>query len=190
MVLQLSVKPVRQFPQLVCVTTAPMTSIRMWPCQTRTPTAHIVAMEEAPCLPSRHQRATVNVSQLGGRWNESCFEMHTFLCRHSGGGFILACEDFGRMFNHLFSSCAFLLFFFLFFKVEISSHTLIPLFVIMIVMMKHFFIAQFPEKKGLKAIHNRHRHRHTHTHIHTCTQAYTHTHAQAYTHTTIPTKWG
>ena len=27
-----------------------------------------------------------------------------------GGGFFLACEDFGRMFNHLFSDCAFFFF--------------------------------------------------------------------------------
>ena len=37
-----------------------------------------------------------------------------------GGGFFLACEDLGRMFDH--SPPA------LFFKVEISSRTLIPLF--------------------------------------------------------------
>ena len=36
--------------------------------------------------------------------------------------FFLACEDFGRMFDHSFPACAF------FFKVEISSRTLIPLF--------------------------------------------------------------
>ena len=35
------------------------------------------------------------------------------------------CEDFWRMFNHPFPAC---IFFFFFFKVEISSHTLIPLF--------------------------------------------------------------
>ena len=41
-------------------------------------------------------------------------------------GFFLACEDLGRMFDNLFPACAvFLLFFF---KVEISSRTLIPLF--------------------------------------------------------------
>ena len=39
-----------------------------------------------------------------------------------GGGFFLACEDFGRMFDNSFSACAF------FFKVKISSRTLIPLF--------------------------------------------------------------
>ena len=39
-----------------------------------------------------------------------------------GVGFFLACEDFGRMFD--FPACTF----FFFFEVEISSHTLIPLF--------------------------------------------------------------
>ena len=40
-----------------------------------------------------------------------------------GGGFFLACEDFGRMFDHSFLVCAYF-----FSKVEISSRTLIPLF--------------------------------------------------------------
>ena len=40
----------------------------------------------------------------------------------SGGGFFLACKDFGRMFDHLFPTCAFF-----FFLVEISLYTLIPL---------------------------------------------------------------
>ena len=43
-----------------------------------------------------------------------------------GDGFLVACEDLGRMFNHSFPACAF--FFFFFFQVEISSLTLIPLF--------------------------------------------------------------
>ena len=42
-----------------------------------------------------------------------------------GGGFFLVCEGFGRMFDHLFPACAFF-----FFKVEISSRTLIPLFML------------------------------------------------------------
>ena len=40
-----------------------------------------------------------------------------------GGGFFLACEDFGRMFDHSFPACVFFWFFFFvffFFKVEIS----------------------------------------------------------------------
>ena len=41
-----------------------------------------------------------------------------------GGGFFLACENFGRMFDNSFPACAF---FFFFFKVEIRSHALIPL---------------------------------------------------------------
>ena len=54
-----------------------------------------------------------------------------------GGGFSLAFEDFGRMFDHSFSACAFFflsfflsffLFFFNFFWVDISSRALIPLF--------------------------------------------------------------
>ena len=44
-------------------------------------------------------------------------------CNSGGGGFFLTCEDFGRMFNHSFPACAFCLF-----EVEISSRTLIPLF--------------------------------------------------------------
>ena len=40
------------------------------------------------------------------------------------GGFFLACEDSGTMFNNSFPSCAF----FLFFNMEISSRKLIPLF--------------------------------------------------------------
>ena len=47
----------------------------------------------------------------------------------SGGGgdsgsFFLACEDFGRIFDHSFPDCAI----FFFFEVEISSSTLIQLF--------------------------------------------------------------
>ena len=41
-------------------------------------------------------------------------------------GYFLACEDFGRKCDHLFPACAF--FFSSFFEVEISSRTLIPLF--------------------------------------------------------------
>ena len=43
-----------------------------------------------------------------------------------GAGFFLLPENFGRIFNNSFPTCAFL--FFLFFKVEISLYTLIPLF--------------------------------------------------------------
>ena len=39
-----------------------------------------------------------------------------------GGGFVLVCEDLGRMFDNLFPAYAFF-----FFKVEISSRTLIPI---------------------------------------------------------------
>ena len=46
-----------------------------------------------------------------------------------GGGLFLACEDFGRMFDNLFSASALFFFFFCYFsEVEISSRTLIPLF--------------------------------------------------------------
>ena len=41
-----------------------------------------------------------------------------------GGGFFLAGEDFGRMFDNLFPACAF----FFFWLVEISLSKLIPLF--------------------------------------------------------------
>ena len=41
------------------------------------------------------------------------------------GGYFLACHDFGRMFDYPFPARAFLL---LFFLVEFSSRTLIPLF--------------------------------------------------------------
>ena len=40
-----------------------------------------------------------------------------------GGFFFLACEDFGRMFDHSFPACSFF-----FFVVEISPCTLVPLF--------------------------------------------------------------
>ena len=43
-------------------------------------------------------------------------------CTDGGGGFFLASENLGRMFDHLLSACAF------FVCVEISSRTLIPLF--------------------------------------------------------------
>ena len=39
------------------------------------------------------------------------------------GGFFLVCEDFGRMFDNSYPACGFF-----FFKVEISSPTLFPLF--------------------------------------------------------------
>ena len=46
------------------------------------------------------------------------------LSDYTCGGFFLACEDFGRMFDHSFPACAF----FFGVEVEISSRTLIPLF--------------------------------------------------------------
>ena len=48
----------------------------------------------------------------------SCVQRSTY-----GGGFFLTCDDFGRMFEHSFPACTFF-----YIKVEISSHTLIPLF--------------------------------------------------------------
>ena len=42
--------------------------------------------------------------------------------------FFLACEDFGRMFDHSFPACPLPPPFFFFFEVEISLRTLIPLF--------------------------------------------------------------
>ena len=45
------------------------------------------------------------------------------LCGVGGGGFFLACEDFGRMFYNSFPACAFF-----FFLLEISSRTLLPHF--------------------------------------------------------------
>ena len=42
-------------------------------------------------------------------------------------GFFLTCEDFGRMFDHSFPTCA-LNFCFLLIEVEISLYTLIPLY--------------------------------------------------------------
>ena len=54
--------------------------------------------------------------------------VHTYLCGpqsfsvcYHGGSFFLACDDFGRRFNHSFSACV------CFFEVEIISRTLIPL---------------------------------------------------------------
>ena len=44
----------------------------------------------------------------------------------NGRGFLLSSEDFGRMLDHSFPACAFILFYF--FEVEVSSRTLIPLF--------------------------------------------------------------
>ena len=44
------------------------------------------------------------------------------------GCFVLAGDNFGRMFDHSFPACAFFLSFFFFYDVEISSRTLIPLF--------------------------------------------------------------
>ena len=51
--------------------------------------------------------------------NKKCLKGSTHI-----GGFFLACKDFGRMFNQSLPACAF----FFFFKAEIRSHTLIPLF--------------------------------------------------------------
>ena len=51
-----------------------------------------------------------------------CLGVHN-MC--GGGVFFLACEDFGRMFDNSFPTCVFFCFVF---KVEISSHILIPLF--------------------------------------------------------------
>ena len=49
----------------------------------------------------------------------SFVEYYTLRC---GGGLFLACEDFGRIFDHLFPACAFFVFVF---EMEISSRTLI-----------------------------------------------------------------
>ena len=48
------------------------------------------------------------------------------VCGDGGGGFFLACENFGRMFDNSFSTYDFFLLL-LFFKVEISLRKLIPL---------------------------------------------------------------
>ena len=53
-----------------------------------------------------------------------CVKMAS-LAPGSYGGFFFACEDFERMFDHSVPACAF---FFFFFEVEISSRTLILLF--------------------------------------------------------------
>ena len=53
-------------------------------------------------------------------------DFREYLVYGGGGGFFLACEDFGRMFDNSFPACAVFLFFF--YEVEISSRTLIPLF--------------------------------------------------------------
>ena len=58
-----------------------------------------------------HADSCVIVFQLGGSGS-------------GGGGFFLACVDFGRMLDPSFPACAA----FFFFKVKISSRTLIPLF--------------------------------------------------------------
>ena len=44
---------------------------------------------------------------------------------NTDGGFFLACEDFGTMFDHSFPATHFC---FVLSKVEVSLHTLIPLF--------------------------------------------------------------
>ena len=45
-----------------------------------------------------------------------------------GGGIFFACEDFGENVRSFIPCLRFFFFFFSFFEVEISSHTLIPLF--------------------------------------------------------------
>ena len=56
-------------------------------------------------------------------WFSEC--VFLWWCDGGGGGFLLTCENFVGMFNHLFPTCAF---FFFFFEVEISLHTLIWLY--------------------------------------------------------------
>ena len=53
-----------------------------------------------------------------------CFFLAAAYSFVHGGGVLLACEDFGRIFNHSFPACAFKFFF----LVEMNSRTLIPLF--------------------------------------------------------------
>ena len=62
---------------------------------------------------TQRSRALTECSHFLFRRSSICF---------SGGGFFLACEDFGRMFDHTLPACAFSPI------VGISSHTLIPLF--------------------------------------------------------------
>ena len=61
-------------------------------------------------------------------WNDECCHtlpsLGSLFTKCGGGNFFLACQDLGRMFNNSFPTCTF----FFFFKVEISSHTLISLF--------------------------------------------------------------
>ena len=72
------------------------------------------------------QRSTPKGRELQGR----CLLSRTHLVvvvgggGGSGGGVFLACEDFGRTFDQSFPASTFL---FLFFEVEISSRTLLPL---------------------------------------------------------------
>ena len=55
--------------------------------------------------------------------DEECWIKVGGLCTSKHGGiFFLACEDFGRMFDHSVPACTFVV------EVEISSRTLIPLY--------------------------------------------------------------
>ena len=59
-------------------------------------------------------------------WRESLLH---HLAGLVNGGFFLACEDFGRIFDHSFPACAFVVVVVVVVVLmEISSHTLIPLF--------------------------------------------------------------
>ena len=62
----------------------------------------------------------MNTTPTMGTYTFSRKELHA-VTPDGGGGFFLACEDFGGMFDHSLPACAF----FFFFYVEIRSHTLI-----------------------------------------------------------------
>ena len=66
-----------------------------------------------------------NVNNLWAKHGSHSSTFSVALNIGDGGSFFLACENFGRMFDNSFADCAF---FFFLLKVEISSRTLIPLF--------------------------------------------------------------
>ena len=74
-----------------------------------------------------HEVAVVVVYHQQQILKQSSWMSENLLPACGGGGFFLACQDFRRMFDNSFPTCA-CFFFVFFFKAEIRSRKLVPLF--------------------------------------------------------------
>ena len=109
----------QQSQQSKCLSPESCLSLR-WP-PLNNPSSSPEALHASPQCAAPTRRPALSCQTVTSR-HISCRTGSTGGC----GGFFLARNDFGRMLDHSLPACAY--FFFYYFKIEISSRTLIPLF--------------------------------------------------------------